>query len=667
MGQKAHEQDVLKSLTDRQYQACTSEALTTLVLAGAGTGKTSTLLGRVLHQCQTGQAVCSSILPLAFAVDAADEIQHRVIATVKHMLLARDAFQDVNNMNGFKDFKDFKARTFHSLGLSIVEQVEGERPSLTTLSESEHLLTFLYDVFTQYQTQNSRYRQCLYRYFTVYEKEGEPYPRRSLNDDYIANSGELRCANFLYLMGIPYIYKAHYESDIYLDKASDIPYRCSFYLPQSQRYIEIWDNTVSASYRQRCRAIHQQYGTRCLFYEEDFSLDESLFFFNPELPLAKSWGRVKALVSELQALLLAFKSQGLGSEQLASYIGDNSKSSLYSPRQRCLLELLIPLYQAYETYLAERGEIDFDGMILKATRYIQQGDFIVPWSDILIDEFQDISLIRLQLIQAIRQQKPDIRLFCVGDDWQTIYQFAGSRLAYIRDIDAYFGETEVIALDKTFRFHQGLCTLSSEFIQRNPRQYQKQLSALREAQESVVLVEQGEEIPIAKILADCQSLLSQKSPMSCMILARFHHQLPSDSLLAQWQYDYPMMTFRAMTIHAAKGSEADMVIVLGVDSGEYGLPSEKLEGLDWFEQEKEDYPYASERRVFYVALTRARERVYLCYQPSNPSCFIEELQKTIPLRHLQQRESVLGWAQAVWGRLVQGSRRLILNRKIQKE
>lgn len=639
-------------LTDKQLQACLSDAQTSLVLAGAGTGKTSTLLGRIVYLCETAQAELGAVLPLAFAVEAAHEIQQRVVH-VAHQL----------------DWvaEDFKARTFHSLGLSIVTQVEGQAPKLSELSDADRLRAFLKEVFLQQSSGNPRYRQVLYRYFTDAE-EGEGYPKRSLKDDYVANYGELQCANFLYLMGILYVYKAHYEHDIYLDENTDVPYRCSFYLPQSQTYVEVWDAQTSETHRQRCQAIHQQYGTRCLFYEEDFLLDSSQFLFPLDIPVSYSEGRVSELVEALQDLLLAFKSQGVGSDELVQWINDENQ---YSVRQRGLLELLLPLYQAYEQYLLQKGEIDFDGMISKAIRYIQQGDFIVPWTDILVDEFQDISLSRLQLIQVMRQQKPSIRLFCVGDDWQTIYQFAGSRLAYIRDIEDYFGEVNVIVLDKTFRFHQGLCRLSSQFIQKNPRQYQKQLDALRAEQEGVVLVAHDPAvIPIRRVVEDfyrsfCGQGDHNVAHKSCLVLARFHHQLPTETVVTQWRNDYPWLDFRVMTIHASKGIEADFVIVLGVESGEYGLPSEKPEGMAWFDKEMEDYPHASERRVFYVALTRAKECVYLCYTQDNPSSFIAELQKIIPLR--EQRDGYLVSMQAVRQRLVQGCRRLIFHREVQEK
>lgn len=638
-------------LTEKQYQACTSEAAVTLVLAGAGTGKTSTLLGRIAYLYDVKQIDLAHILSLAFAVEAAQEVQQRV----EQGLGGRYSLS-------MHQLEKFKARTFHSLGLYIVEQVEGKRPQLTSLIDDSALRIFLRQQFERLSRSNLRYRQWIYHYFSYQEKATEGYPKRTLNDDYVGNQTELCLANFFYLMGIPYLYKAHYAPDCIVQ---GMPYQCSFYLPDSQCYIEIWDKTLPEQLRQQYKAIHQAYGTRCLYYDEGFKLEERLFAFPLDRDIARSRGRVDELLDDLFSLLLYFKSQGIDSQQLAQqFIVDSVCCHRLFPE--VLMQLLLPLYQAYERHLQVQREIDFDGMIVRATNYIQQGAFVVPWTDVLIDEFQDISLIRLQLIQAIQQQKTSIRLFFVGDDWQTIYQFAGSQLSYIREIEDYFGATSMIALDRTFRFHQGLCDISSRFIQKNPQQYRKELNALKTAQEGIVLVALNEELSdeqvVKRIVEDIREKSSVSRQVSCLVLARFNHQLPSEAQLHRWQYHYPDMTIRAMSIHASKGIEADYVVVLNLNQGEYGLPSDKTERYPPIAQE-EVYPYASERRVFYVALTRAKERVYLCYDKENPSCFIRELQKEIPLRQLGQRD-LLKSVQKSAIVLLQSMRRLIFNRKI---
>lgn len=684
-------------LTDKQYQACCSNALTTLVLAGAGTGKTSTLLGRIVYLWETGKA--RDVLALAFAVDAAKEIQQRVEQALPRLKQEHKAA--------------FQARTFHSLGLYIVTQVETKRPLLSKLSDESALQDFLKEHFLQRIASDLSYRQAVYQYFTYIEKKikQQRIPYRTLNDDYVVNQAELVLANGLYALDIPYVYRAHYVQDVRdplyrQDMGLSRPYRCSFYLPGQQKFIEILPKAVSSkkSLMQQQQSIleriHKQYGTDCLFYPDTFVLDFQYIKVDMEKPASHSPARMNDLFDVLWAIFMEAKKQAWSLAQLHDFLGGAGLKEAISEQEKAVLyDLLAPLYEAYQQ--SQKGSIDFEHMIVRATQYVQKGLFRVPWSDVLIDEFQDISASRLALIQAMREQQPDLRLFCVGDDWQTIYQFAGSQLRFIRQVEDFFGSTEMIALDKTFRFHQGLCQISSWFVQQNPLQYKKQLRALREEQEAVVLVEYHESnyteryqqkhqnvalihalgkpifqdierdifppkkrvwrgmsyIQKLKRVVDkfqkkkeekCKNQLARNEAYlatkhnqqgkSCLFLARFSHDLPNAELLSQWQTEFPFLRLRTSTIHAAKGTEADYVIVLNLTSGDYGLPSEKEDLLHQLslKSEEEFFPFAQERRVFYVALTRARERVYLCFSKENPSVFIEELKQGFAPRQLRK-------------------------------
>lgn len=681
----------MDELTEKQNQACCSDALTTLVLAGAGTGKTSTLLGRLVYLWEKQQA--KHVLSLAFAVDAAQEIQHRM-----EQILPR--------LNTATQLLDFKARTFHSLGLYIVTQVERVYPRLSHLSEEPALKAFLKNKFLQRSEHQLSYRQAIYHYFTYTETQIKQHTTlyRSLNDDYVLNHGELVLANVFYALNIPYIYHAHYVQDMPnpLEKAKHSrqhPYRCSFYLPESKIFIEVLpklhpsqENITKLQGRlpteknisqeqdiskeeNILRHLHTQYGTTCLVYTDSFTLDFRLFDVDLHKQPTHSPARMDDLFDVLWSIFIEAKKQAWTLEQMRVFLETRKQPTYGQARESSLLyDLIAPLYEDY--LHTQQQEIDFEHMILRATQYIREGKFQVPWSDVLIDEFQDISATRLALIQAMREQKPDLTLFCVGDDWQTIYQFAGSQLIFIRQIEAFFGKTRIITLDKTFRFHQGLCRISSTFVQQNPLQYKKQLSAFRKEQESLVLVEYQEQNyteryqlkhqdmvsiqpMIIAIFRDIQqslyppskkkqrfqrlflSMFSQlkeeegnTEPLTlplktCLFLARFSHDLPAPELLGQWQHEFPFLQLRASTIHAAKGTEADYVVILNVNAGEYGLPSEKEDLLYQLhlKQEDEYFPFAQERRVFYVALTRAKERVYLCYDTENASLFVKELKQ----------------------------------------
>lgn len=700
-------------LTLNQRQACVSSAINTLVLAGAGTGKTSTLMGRLAYLLQSQQAQASEILLLAFAVEAANEMQER-----------GQALKTGQSLTGYK------ARTFHSLGLYIVNTVNKGTSQLSKLSQDGELDKFLQAKFQSLLEQQAAYARAVQDYFTFYEK---PLARsrlvnkqlvssiplisyRSLADEYLNNSLELIVANTLYQVGLDYVYQAHYARNVYL--AAYQPYRVSFYIKPHGLSVLVYDcleheiNELSqlehySRYRVLSRKAHQQDNYPLLEIYQDRICDgltqEVLCALEPELftstkpdlltatqsdaqqdlcwakahqamlmnylsktskamrpsqggqspleievgndsyyqdhsykPLCRSPGRTHHLVALLSDLLMLVHHEGLSS---------SPQQEELTPSEQHLWDLMQPLYLAYRQALREEGAIDFELMIQQATEYIRSAQFQVPWTDVLIDEFQDISSSRFALIQAMREQRPDIRLFCVGDDWQAIYQFAGSQIRYTRDFECYFGETERHTLDLTFRFHQALCDSSTQFIQTNPAQSRKQLRSLwQQPQTGLNLVsddvsverileqimlsatQQEDQKPITTTQADNE--LPDLTQTSCLILARFSHQLPKARELNYWQAVFPMLQIKCSTIHAAKGKEADYVIVLGNQQGQFGLPSEK-QSHEWIQkmrQDQEDFPYAQERRVFYVAITRARQQVFLHYSESKPSVFIQEIQ-----------------------------------------
>ena len=110
-------------------------------------------------------------------------------------------------------------------------------------------------------------------------------------------------------------------------------------------------------------------------------------------------------------------------------------------------------------------------------------------------------------------------------------------------------------------------------------------------------------------------------------LARFWFQLPSKADLERLKVKYPLLTLESQSFHASKGKEADYVVILGLKKGAQGFPSEKTTPalLDTLLAKSEIYAYAEERRLFYVALTRAKHRVYIIADISEASCFVKEL------------------------------------------
>ena len=146
-------------------------------------------------------------------------------------------------------------------------------------------------------------------------------------------------------------------------------------------------------------------------------------------------------------------------------------------RARLLWELLQPIVERYERELAQHGEIDFADMVRRATEHVAAGKVQSPFTHLLVDEFQDISAPRAELILALARSRPGSSVFCVGDDWQSIYRFAGSDIRYISQFDTCVGPGTTTALDRTFRFNDQIGRVASQFVTRNPAQMKKRIES----------------------------------------------------------------------------------------------------------------------------------------------------------------------------------------------
>jgi DNA helicase-4 len=745
-------------LTQEQRLAAISDAPATLVLAGAGTGKTSTLTGRVAFLLAHGLAKPSEILCLAFAREAAREIEDRL----QRRLAARWAVQG------------FSASTFHSLGLRIVREVEGNTPVLTELCRNrQKLAVFIHEQMLQLSTQSVAYACVLFEYFSMiepglalscefaerssYQAECSIRLLQTIRGDVVRYPFDCLVANALCLMGIDYDYRRHYPYPVFLARRR--PYQSTFYLPEADVYVDVFDCTRQAS--EQCAAAtlsrrlsrwHQHHGTRHIILWEAPGYTQDIWLLIAQLsrkliecgisagtvrmdathssmqndqvpniqgragryraclqPLVGSarWYSLVDVLATVLPLHLQWQAQ-----RVTNTKHTERKHAWERRRIANITALVQPLATAYKARLHTHGEIDFDDMICRATQYVATGRFVVPWRDILIDEFQDISLPRFALIAAMLRQRPDLRLFCVGDDWQAIYRFAGSEIRYCTQFSDYVHpQARVVLLSCTFRFNQALCNVSSQFLMKNPFQNRKLLFAASNDMRPVVTVarqedglavilsrlqrrvEQGAEadhdcgyvsktfvqrfgatslmpkagfrivnwiaaptafalpvlariLPAAAVAAaePVDSSASTTTPMSTdachgrslstpkasvLILARFAHLLPDDGRLDAYAGRYPGLQFSASTVHAAKGLEADYVLILNMEQGVYGFPSGRPSDLviERFVPQPECFEHADERRLFYVALTRARKHVWLLVPQDQKkmSVFVREL------------------------------------------
>jgi len=291
--------------------------------------------------------------------------------------------------------------------------------------------------------------------------------------------------------------------------------------------------------------------------------------------------------------------------------------ALFSKR----VKLMAPMLKAWKTALKEENAVDFSGLIHQAIIILEKGRFVSPWKHILVDEFQDISPQRAALLSALRSQNKHTSLFAVGDDWQAIYRFSGAQLELTTAFHHYFGEGDRSDLDTTYRFNSRIGEIANCFIQQNPHQLAKPLNSLTQGDKKAVTLLTDDQLePLLDKLSGYA-----KSDERILVLARYHHLKPAalEKAATRW----PKLKLEFMTIHASKGQQADYVIVLRLKEGSDGFPAPARESV--MEQAllpvPEDFPDAEERRLLYVALTRARHRVWLLFNRDEPSTFVDIL------------------------------------------
>jgi DNA helicase IV len=630
-------------LTDQQRKACVIDEHHNLVLAGAGTGKTSTMIGRAGYLIKAGLARPKQILLLAYARKAAEEMEERIQSK-----LAIDKLT---------------VKTFHSLGKYIITQVEGCVPEINKMAEDTELRTRFVDEQIQLLLQDDRYKSRLVTYFlrflypykSQYDFESlGAYNAYLLENDLRTLQGELvksyeecEIANFLYRQGVAYQYEANYQVNT---SGPDYKvYQPDFFLPDYGIYIEHFavneQNQTPVFINQKSylegmawkRALHQKYQTSLIetfsYYKQqgrltdvlnEKLLDSGVKFKplpqNELLTQLHQQGRVSEFSQLMAQLLALFKSANHTIKNLIELANQHEDCE----RMQAAAYLFEPIYEAYQQHLRDSASIDFEDMIGRAIEYVESGRYQSPYRYLLVDEFQDISASRARLLKALMAQQPECSLFCVGDDWQSIYRFSGSDVSLTKDFEANFGATVTSVLDKTFRFNNQIGELASRFVTQNPSQIKKQINShdcVEQNAVSVILTDQD----LAGIQAALTAISARSTkPASILLLARFHFKKPD---IATLKRQYPHFSIQFMSVHASKGKEADYVIIFGLEKGQHGFPSEKATHslLELVLPKAEKYKYAEERRLFYVALTRARHHVYLITNGNNASPFVREL------------------------------------------
>ncbi|MDD1783736.1 DNA helicase IV [Enterovibrio sp. ZSDZ35] len=294
------------------------------------------------------------------------------------------------------------------------------------------------------------------------------------------------------------------------------------------------------------------------------------------------------------------------------------------------LALVWPLVKHYQDTLSDSKSYDFEGLIREATKLLSKKSvtFGATYDHVMVDEYQDISPSRMALLDALCGGKRDRApaLFAVGDDWQAIYQFAGADIRLTTEFLQRYPKGVIGYLDTTYRFNAQIGAVANAFIQANPAQLEKPLNSVKQQKKKAVSLISEDEIQTQ--LEKVAKEVGDKSA-SVMFIGRNHANKPES--FSTWQNAWPSLQLSYVTAHASKGLEADYCFIVGVNDGVFpakrrdeGLEAALLSSDDTFE-------HAEERRLFYVALTRARKACWVCCHPEKPSVFVIELARDYPV------------------------------------
>ena len=639
-----------RPLTDEQRRAVAVDEDRNLVVAAAGSGKTSVIVAKAGWLLQKGYRRPSELLLLAFARDARKEMEQRVRRRL-----------------GEEAVRGLTVRTFHSLGLSIIGDAEGKRPTLAKVAEDDKalldllkhivadlladrkfsgiLLKWFQDLIAPYKSQHEF--QSLGEYWDYIQR----HEIRSLKGENVKSFEECQIANFLYLNGVSYEYECAYEHDTATPKKRQ--YQPDFCLPEAQVYIEHFainaaggtpsfinrkEYLRSMDWKRQLHAKHkttliETYSHECAAGELTERLARKLIAHGvtlspipPEKVFAilEEQGRINPFTRLVATFLEHYKGAQLSFKELAQ----RAASASDAPRAKAFLSVFRPIFERYQETLFRSGQIDFHDMINKATEHVEVGRFRSPFGYILVDEFQDISPGRARLLKALLDQSSTAQLFAVGDDWQAIYRFAGSDIAVMREFEERFGDSARVNLETTFRCPDHIATVATKFILKNQAQIPKKVRSTRQVSGPSVLVgfpEKGISLlheTLNQIVVDAGQ---HDGKSTVLLLGRYRRTRPPG--MSSLQKQYPRLCLSYMTVHTSKGLEADYVVVLGLCSGKYGFPTEITDDplLDLVLASPEGHPNAEERRLFYVAITRAKRRVFLLANDGPPSPFVLEL------------------------------------------
>lgn len=655
----------LKYPLDRQQRrSIVSEEDNCLVVSSAGSGKTSSIVAKVRYLIDIKHINSHNILLISYTNKAAAELTDRM---------------DIAGLRGY---------TFHKLAIDIIGKATGQKPSICDntdalfvkiyhkLLEDEDFKKSIVEYFVDYQAQEADWehrkherRQQLSELKELRLKA--QFPDMDGKTIYVRSEQEQKICFALSSLGVNFRYEEPYEHTLADETHSQYRPDFSIYFEQYGKtkriYLEhfgvdehglvptwfakdkgITYEEANQKYNDGItwkKAAHEKFGTVLLttssadFHYSDIrhtlkaslekagvpvreKTDTELY----DMVLPPNSKQEKAFIRLVVTFVTLIKSSCKSMQEVlkrAENVGDERSTFI-------IKRIFQPVYERYIEELKNSNLIDFTDAILQATE-ICRSSHPVKYEYIIVDEFQDISVDRYNFLKVLREGNPPAKLYCVGDDWQSIYRFSGSDMALFNQFPDYFGSTEINRIETTYRFGEPLVSLSSQFIQRNKAQLKKDIHPFN---------------PQAK--TELQFCAYERRDY-CNVIWQLVASIPSDKsifLLGRYSFDDYYLSFlyksvkegnrfyyfigdrkiEFLTVHKSKGLEADYVIILQCNKDTYGFPSMVSDDpvLDYVLTKSDQYPYGEERRLFYVAITRAKIKTYVLYDRRFPSVFVDE-------------------------------------------
>ena len=680
----------LSALNERQQDAVISDDKRLLVLAGAGSGKTQTLIQKLIYLVADKGVNSTNILAITFTKNATNEMVDRLIISAdeanEYELLIADKNKSKSEKelirNSYKKknrwIENLTIKTFHSLCYAILrnyganefdnkfriisEEKKAEDDEFSKHTAPETIFEVFHKTLIEL-CEDNQYLLDLKRYILdyiidkihieKYHQSTVPLDGRhftTLNGEKVWSKSEQYIADWLYRHNIPY----QYEPPL---NVKDFEFHPDFFIPDANLYIE---HVSKKSYPTKNKEEQFNKGKLLLVKTfEPMTTDSALFnltldkIVKDRLPENFHKNRTLSFKEELNKyhedvkkfLILVIQITDLIKVENTD-LGSILEKSQQDPHERIrtFYKLALPIIEKYIDYCTNKSYLDFNDLISKTISLLKNQIDIKhqlqkTFRYILVDEFQDVNNLQVELIKLLLTE--DTQLFCVGDDWQSIYGFRGSNVNYIIDFEKHFPESKTVILNLNYRSTQNIVDASNQVIKNNKFKIEKELSALKVSENKIVVFAGNQEDENIDFCQEMVQELLADGFQNEDILFLYRRSKMFDPYFRRFKSEGIKIQYK--TIHAAKGLEAKVVFIIGLTEGSGGFPDIWLMDRIFQVIKKADYDLLleEERRLFYVAITRAKDKLYLITEKGNGSSFLNEIPDTFTTKSSVETRSIM--------------------------